>query len=266
MTIKEYILEVFVVNQNDGRVKAIAKKYDLGKCDKGTARWDTEATYVYVYGDATEGEYCDVEVQVGQGDSGLWYLHTTDDAGGSDDMDATAYLTEDEARQAANDYAEENDESEDAQAGDEENEDRQERIDKLTSDDGDWQIVDGYDRVVASADTEEEAEELMGLLKEQDKDGNMGSCSVVNQAAEADDAMETLIDEDGDWGVVDMDGAVIATCASEADAEAWIEAESTSRSLSLRGRQGFDNCYWPRSVVQISKGFARVSQYSTAWS
>lgn len=72
--------------------------------------WDQETTFVSAYGDAEAGECCDVEVMVGECD-GIWYLRTQDDAGGSDDADATPYLTEADARSAAKDWAETEDDS-----------------------------------------------------------------------------------------------------------------------------------------------------------
>jgi hypothetical protein len=264
MNIEKYILETFIKHQNDAIGDAIADHYGLGEADKDTASWETVATYVPVNGDVEKGEYCEVEVQVGQGDSGLWYIRTEDDSGGSDEMDSTAYLTRDEAAKAAKAFAKENDESESVEKAEQEKEKRQARIDELTSEDGAWQIVNAYG-VVASAHTEEAAEELLSLLREQDDTGEMDGCYVTNLSADAKREMADLEAEGGDWGVLDMDGNVLVRCASEADAEAWVEAEATVRQLSLRGKQGYDNCYWPRSVVQLSKGYRRTHQYSTEW-
>jgi hypothetical protein len=247
MNIEKYILETFIKHQNDAIGDAIADHYGLGEADKDTASWETVATYVPVNGDVEKGEYCEVEVQVGQGDSGLWYIRTEDDSGGSDEMDSTAYLTRDEAAKAAKAFAKENDESESVEKAEQEKEKRQARIDELTSEDGAWQIVNAYG-VVASAHTEEAAEELLSLLREQDDTGEMDGCYVTNLSADAKREMADLEAEGG-----------------EADAEAWVEAEATVRQLSLRGKQGYDNCYWPRSVVQLSKGYRRTHQYSTEW-
>jgi hypothetical protein len=264
MNIEKYIIETFIKHQNDAIGDAIADHYGLGEADKDTASWETVATYVSVYGDPEKGEYCEVEVQVGQGDSGIWYISTSDDAGGGDETDVTAYLTRDEAAKAAKAFAKENDESESVEKAEQEKEKRQARIDELTSEDGAWQIVNAYG-VVASAHTEEAAEELLSLLREQDDTGEMEGCYVTNLSADAKREMADLESKNGDWGVLDMDGNVLVRCASEADAEAWVEAEATVRQLSLRGKQGYDNCYWPRSVVQLSKGYRRCHQYSTEW-
>ena len=66
--------------------------------------WDSVATFGSTYPDGDGTGACDVEVQVGEAD-GVWYLRTSDDAGGSDDCDSTAYPTRDEAVAAAEDYA-----------------------------------------------------------------------------------------------------------------------------------------------------------------
>lgn len=80
---------------------------DLELGGKETAGWETTASYVSTFADdSPDGEgACDVEVQIGCGDDGRWYLRTTDDAGGSDDCDDTAYDTEEAAREAAAAFA-----------------------------------------------------------------------------------------------------------------------------------------------------------------
>ena len=71
--------------------------------------WESVATYVCTFsGDEHDGA-CDVEVRVGE-DGGCWYLSTSDDAGGSDDCDDTAYATRDEAIVAAEEFAASRDE------------------------------------------------------------------------------------------------------------------------------------------------------------
>jgi len=74
--------------------------------------WETVATFVCTFESGTDQPgACDVEVQIGCAGS-AWYLRSNDDAGGSDDCDDTAYETEEAAREAAEEYASENDEAE----------------------------------------------------------------------------------------------------------------------------------------------------------
>lgn len=215
MTLKQYIIAT--LNARD--IKPMLSRYDSAKRtplqslmariigsddsrpDKNSvSRWDTEQTYVYVYGDADQDEYCDVEVQVGQSEiSGLWYLHTTDDAGGSDDMDITPYATEEDARQAAAAYADKQDESEEATAGKDAQTAREERIEELTAEDGDWQITDKDDGIIASAATEDDAAILLMLMREVagDNDEHLQGAYIQNLSTDAKETMERLTDEDG---------------------------------------------------------------------
>jgi hypothetical protein len=103
-------------------------------------QWDTEATYVATFpGDPHDGA-CDVEVQVGQGDDGQWYLRTTDDAGGSDDASDDGYDSEDAARSAASAFASERHEAEtDEDAEQYLRRQTEERADE-PDDDGEWCI------------------------------------------------------------------------------------------------------------------------------
>jgi hypothetical protein len=73
--------------------------------------WETVATYVSTFPNGDTNGACDVEVQIGRSGGG-WYLQSKDDAGGSDDCDGTAYETEEAAREAAEEFASENDEGE----------------------------------------------------------------------------------------------------------------------------------------------------------
>ena len=71
--------------------------------------WDTVCKYGSTFPDGDGTGACDVEVQVGEV-GGSWYLRTRDDAGGSDDCDATPYDSERGAKLAAQDHAEQCDE------------------------------------------------------------------------------------------------------------------------------------------------------------
>lgn len=89
---------------------------DLG-IDKSSVRgWNTIASYVLTFpDDSPSGEgACDVEVQVG-GAAGLWFVRTRGDAEGSDEADDTAYVTEEEAEQAAEAFAAKNNEAADGE-------------------------------------------------------------------------------------------------------------------------------------------------------
>jgi hypothetical protein len=80
------------------------QKYRADEAKSGVSHWETVATAVVTYpSDGADGA-CDVEVQIGQAEDG-WYVRTRDDAGGSDDAGDTAYATEAEAREAAEDLA-----------------------------------------------------------------------------------------------------------------------------------------------------------------
>jgi hypothetical protein len=60
--------------------------------------WETVSSYVATFESGTDQPgACDVEVQIGCAGS-AWYLRTHDD-GGNDDCDATAYETEEAARE-----------------------------------------------------------------------------------------------------------------------------------------------------------------------
>lgn len=71
--------------------------------------WDHVATFGSTFNSFGEVSACDVEVCIAEHD-GHWYIRTRDDAGGSDDCDATPYDTEEAAREAAETYAETYDE------------------------------------------------------------------------------------------------------------------------------------------------------------
>lgn len=74
--------------------------------------WETVATYVATYPSDDVAGACDVSVEIGEA-GGLWYLRTTDDAGGSDDCDDTSYETREAAAEAAEAFAAANDEAPD---------------------------------------------------------------------------------------------------------------------------------------------------------
>lgn len=67
--------------------------------------WDTIASYVATYPSDGEDGACDVRVEIAESEHGVWYLRTDDDAGGSDECDATAYATREAAVEAAEAYA-----------------------------------------------------------------------------------------------------------------------------------------------------------------
>lgn len=81
-----------------------------GKCTVAARDWVAVATYVQTYPADPHDGACDVVVQIGQGEDGSWYLRTSDDAGGSDDADDTAYRDEWAAATAADAYASDRDE------------------------------------------------------------------------------------------------------------------------------------------------------------
>jgi hypothetical protein len=73
--------------------------------------WETVSSYVATFESGTDQPgACDVEVQIGCAGS-VWYLRTHDD-GGNDDCDATAYETEEAAREAAEEFADDQNEGE----------------------------------------------------------------------------------------------------------------------------------------------------------
>lgn len=95
--------------------------YDLTAEDLGVegkdhvAKWETVASYVATFPNGDDDGACDVSVQIGQGLDGQWYMRTEDDAGGDDSCDATGYDSRDEAVEAAEAFAEENNEAEDGE-------------------------------------------------------------------------------------------------------------------------------------------------------
>jgi hypothetical protein len=88
---------------------------DLGVEGKDhVEEWETVASYVATFEDGA----CDVNVQIGQGLDGNWYLRTSDDAGGDDYCDVTGYDSREDAEGAAEEFADkhnEADEGEDAE-------------------------------------------------------------------------------------------------------------------------------------------------------
>jgi len=73
--------------------------------------WETVNSYVATFEamDDSEGA-ADVEVQIGEV-AGHWFIRTKDDAGGSDECDDKSYWSRKDAESAAEDFAEEHDES-----------------------------------------------------------------------------------------------------------------------------------------------------------
>jgi hypothetical protein len=84
-------------------------EYDHDSAKDSIRHWDTVATYGSTYADGDDTGACDVSVQVGEC-AGRWYLRTYDDAGGSDECDATPYDSERDAKDAAQAYADDHDE------------------------------------------------------------------------------------------------------------------------------------------------------------
>jgi hypothetical protein len=87
---------------------------DIGVTKYDVESWESVASYVATYpgrDDDDEGA-CDVDVQVGDA-AGVWFVRTTDDAGGGDDSaDHTIYASRDAAEAAAAELAWERDEAE----------------------------------------------------------------------------------------------------------------------------------------------------------
>ena len=75
--------------------------------------WESVAYFVATFPDGDGEGACDVSVEIGESD-GVWFVRTRDDAGGEDDADDSAYETRDEAVAAAEEFAEEHDESDGA--------------------------------------------------------------------------------------------------------------------------------------------------------
>lgn len=67
-------------------------------------RWETVASYVATFPSDGEEGACDVEVQIGEA-QGVWFVRTSDDAGGSDDAPDTGYASRVEAANAAEAFA-----------------------------------------------------------------------------------------------------------------------------------------------------------------
>lgn len=133
--------------------------------------WETVTTYVATYPTDYEDGACDVEVQVGEDDDGVWYIRTRDDAGGSDDAPDTAYDSRDDAVSAAEEFAEANDE------GDGEGDDAEDYLRGQLearagepSEDGEWCVywwtVGDDEHVVARYDTRDAAEAATQIANE----------------------------------------------------------------------------------------------------
>jgi len=69
-------------------------------------------------------------------------------------------------------------------------------------------------------------------------------------------------DPEGDWGLVDMDGATVALYATEDDAAA---AATRHAILFRRTQSGGSTAYVPLSIVHFPCGVRRAGQWSTTW-
>ena len=77
--------------------------------------WESVASFVATFPDGEGEGATDVSVQIGESEGeGAWFVRTSDDAGGSDDADDTAYTTRDAAAVAAEELAEKMDEGDGA--------------------------------------------------------------------------------------------------------------------------------------------------------
>lgn len=84
---------------------------DHAAAKESIRNWDSVAAFGSTFPDGDGTGACDVQVQIGEA-GGNWYLRTSDDAGGSDDCDATPYVSLAAAVSAARDYAAMRDECE----------------------------------------------------------------------------------------------------------------------------------------------------------
>ena len=71
----------------------------------------------------------------------LWIFAPEDDVGGDDDCDATPYDSEEAAREAAEQYAEDHDECEGLSAAEWQEQERDREIEAGKSDDGEWVLA-----------------------------------------------------------------------------------------------------------------------------
>ena len=115
-------------------------EYDHDSAKESICSWDCAATFGATFPDGDGTGAADVEVCVAEC-NGYWYLSTRDDAGGSDDCDATPYGSEKEAREAARDYAEEHDECDALSAKDWLVHEKTNKIEAGKSDDGEWVLA-----------------------------------------------------------------------------------------------------------------------------
>lgn len=133
----------------------------MGLRKSGERDWRCHVSFVAIYGDAKAGEYCEVNVNVLEFDTPIgpaWRISTSDDAGGSDEAPDTVYTTEADACQAADDYAEEYDESDDvAKSVAEAERDEKETLASLVDPSGEWTVVDMDGRELARCASEESA-------------------------------------------------------------------------------------------------------------
>lgn len=102
--------------------------------------WEPVATYGQTFPSGNETGACDVEVMVaGCGDD--WYLRTRDDAGGSDECDATHYPSFEAATAAAKEFASEHDECDGIGASDWLDRERERAIEAGKSADGEYVLA-----------------------------------------------------------------------------------------------------------------------------
>lgn len=87
---------------------------DERRSKENVRSWDTVTTYVATFDNGKREGACDVEVQIGEA-YGAWFLRTADKGGGADDAEETTYDSEDEARDAAEEFAADRHEGEDGE-------------------------------------------------------------------------------------------------------------------------------------------------------
>lgn len=191
-----------------------------------------------------------------------WYNWVESDDSGSYECGEWT-LDEADARASAADYARANDASTAKTNHEQEQEDLQAAIDSLTDSVGHYDVIDSEYRVIATAATMQDAEALAAALSQQ---SDNETYTATDNLSAAEESMTDLERAEGDYGVLDMDGNIMVQCNDREDAGAWIEAESTARAIRLRGRSGHEGNYYPRSVVDLTRPYARNGQYSTGWS
>lgn len=105
-----------------------------------SSAWRTVATFGATFSRGAGVGACDVEVQAADRD-GQWYLRTSDDAGGSDECDATPYADRGAATAAAKEIADDRDECDGLSAEAWLEREREQAIEDAKSDDGEWVLA-----------------------------------------------------------------------------------------------------------------------------